>query len=361
MKDSNTEIVVGSDVTTIRNSARLTGIQRVIVETHKHLQDLFENTDFKLRPFDESKRPSNEFLQNNRLREDTVLSGENIPLKDTNIYLNLGHIGPIDIKSFLQLKREGRLKSIFMIHDIIPITNPEWFPAADGKTTMRRYLQTALAVADVIVVPSEHVKREISNLGWKTSARIEVIHLGVYDQNLPIEEFKGDEPSLVCVGTVEPRKGHNDLIDAFDELLESGVKTKLHIVGIYGWGAEAVAQRITEHQEFNRRLFWHRNLNDQDVLQIYKESKFAIMASFAEGFGLPLEEAIAHKRIVVARNIDVFRERENENIIYFDEKNKLSEVLKKNWQRDWKTPQFKNVRGMKDFSRDIFQLIQELV
>ena len=98
-----------------------------------------------------------------------------------------------------------------------------------------------------------------------------------------------------------------------------------------------MAQRIRQHQELGKRLFWLFGISDEYLEKIYQSSTCLIAASENEGFGLPLIEAAQHKLPIIARDIPVFREVSGEYAYYFSgnvPENLASTILK--WQSLYK-------------------------
>ncbi|MBU9398477.1 glycosyltransferase family 4 protein [Burkholderia multivorans] len=123
--------------------------------------------------------------------------------------------------------------------------------------------------------------------------------------------------SFLMVGTLEPRKGHTQVLDAFEQLWESGVDANLVIVGKQGWMMDNLANRLRSHAERDRRLFWLESISDEFLEKVYGASGCLIAASTGEGFGLPLIEAAQHGVPILARDLPVFREVAGEHASYF--------------------------------------------
>ena len=128
------------------------------------------------------------------------------------------------------------------------------------------------------------------------------------------------------VGTIEPRKGYLQTLEAFDELWHEGAEVNLIIVGHEGWKSlpnelrrdiPKTVAKLRNHPQLNRRLFWLEGISDEYLEKIYAASTCLIAASYGEGFGLPLIEAAQHKLPIIARDIPVFREVAGEHAFFF--------------------------------------------
>tara|TARA_Y100001968_G_C19227952_1_gene653017 strand:- start:339 stop:911 length:573 start_codon:yes stop_codon:yes gene_type:complete len=124
--------------------------------------------------------------------------------------------------------------------------------------------------------------------------------------------------TFLMVGTLEPRKGHEQVVSAFDKLWSNGSDARLVIVGKQGWLVEGLVDRLRSHQELGNRLFWVEGASDEFLEKVYQASTCLIAASYGEGFGLPLIEAAQHKLPIIARDIPVFREVAGKHAYYFD-------------------------------------------
>src|SRR5262249_6327442 len=106
-------------------------------------------------------------------------------------------------------------------------------------------------------------------------------------------------PSFLMVGTIEPRKGYLEVLEAFTQLLRQGLEINLVMVGKEGWRAlpDDMRRTIPEtirmlrgHPELGKRLFWLEGISDEYLEKVYAAGACLIAASYGEGFGLPLIE-----------------------------------------------------------------------
>jgi glycosyltransferase involved in cell wall biosynthesis len=119
------------------------------------------------------------------------------------------------------------------------------------------------------------------------------------------------------VGTVEPRKGQRQALDAMELLWKKGVDANLVIVGKQGWMVDELAERLAAHPEKDCRLFWLPGVSDEMLLELYRRASALLAPSEGEGFGLPLIEAAQHGIPIIARDLPVFREVAGEHAEYF--------------------------------------------
>jgi glycosyltransferase involved in cell wall biosynthesis len=221
----------------------------------------------------------------------------------------------------------------FLVHDLLPSQRPDWF---SPNTVLRHriWLDTLAALADGFLCNSEQTKAdllaEMDRYGLSPrDYRTTVLPMG-HDINQARHDRGSRDPVLanritalavqpffLKVGTLEPRKGHIDLIRAFDLLWARGLEQKLVFIGRLGWRVDALRDAILGHPEFGQRLIWLDDVDDADLIEAFRLSEGVIVASHAEGFGLPLIEALGRGKPVLARDIPVFRAHENLGVRYF--------------------------------------------
>jgi glycosyltransferase involved in cell wall biosynthesis len=233
----------------------------------------------------------------------------------------------------LALRRKG-VKIWFTVYDLLPLLRPDCFPFGAQKY-YGDFIDTISLVADGIVTISRAVADELADwLAQRPSRRLAPLklahfHLGAdIDASAPsrglpdnaartLQAMEG-VPTLLMVGTLEPRKGQAQALAACDLLWAKGVRVNLVIVGKNGWLVDALAERLQSHPERERQLFWFNGVSDEMLLQLYEHSSALLAASEGEGFGLPLIEAAQKSLPIIARGIPVFREVAGDHAFYFD-------------------------------------------
>ncbi len=236
-------------------------------------------------------------------------------------------------RAFYQALRRQGVRVEFVVYDLLCVLMPQYFVpgAADGFTP---WLEV-VAESDGAVCISQSVAGELDDWVGKNSPErqrpfnIDWFHLGAeFDHSHPTKGLPLDaeftlarlqsRPTFLMVGTLEPRKGHAQVLDAFEQLWQSGADVNLVVVGKQGWMVEQLVGRLHAHPERDKRLFWLEGISDEYLEKVYAASTCLIAASYGEGFGLPLIEAAQHKLPIIARDIAVFREVAGEHAWYFD-------------------------------------------
>lgn len=351
----NRTINVGSDVSIVSGLNYATGVQRVLVETHVHLHKIFSDLKFDIRGINLSG--GKRFKSNDYLLKDPMLSPPFFNFDEVDLILSFDGNNGYTARELA--KGQHRPVIVSLAHDILPITHPQYFEELhlDFKVYFLRMLQ----MSDYIICTSEATLKSILTLGWKTQAKYLVIPLGTFEIAPTQLQIKSSILSLLAINTIEPRKGYEEILDAFDELILKGFNVELNIVGRYGWNSLDVKSRIETHPLLGEKLFWHQGISDEKVSELHRKSEIALVASRAEGFGFTLEEGLARGRKVIARNIAVFRERINPNLYFFEGGGKelASKILEVS-RIPWNPEGVSQIRTMKDFAEDVAQLIREI-
>lgn len=233
-----------------------------------------------------------------------------------------------------------------LVYDLLPVRMPDVFPQSSSFHHGRwlRAISTfdgAICISKAVAVDLAEWQAEASS-DWtnRRSFRANWFHLGADLANsapsrgLPnnaewvLHQLRGRR-SFLLVGTIEPRKGYLQTIEAFSEVLGEGTDINLVIVGKEGWNGipddmrrdiPQTVDHLRTHPELNKRLFWLEGISDEYLEKVYAACTCLIAASYGEGFGLPLIEAAQHKLPIIARDIPVFREVAGEHAYYFNGK-----------------------------------------
>lgn len=279
---------------------------------------------------------------------------------------------------FSELKARG-VKLYATLFDLLPVQMPQYFPPGASETfeswlNVISYFNGAFSI-------SESTKRDFQN--WlkvnhnlRRDFDIHVVPMGV-DEIKQKEvgaairpNFKTilEKPYFLMVGTIEPRKGHAQVIEAF-ELLSHKDTFNLIVVGQEGWkglpdserrSLPAIVDKLHSHNKKKSNISWLNDVNDQELAIMYSNSRALIAASEGEGFGLPLIEAMRHGCPLIARDIDVFRD-VSEGYADFFKNDLLPEILAE-YLVNWIAPEVGNrrrpeIKSWKDTANAILSVI----
>jgi glycosyltransferase involved in cell wall biosynthesis len=229
-----------------------------------------------------------------------------------------------------------------VVHDILPLMLPEYFPDAVGDKIIGKWVRE-LARHNGAICVSKTVAEQLE--GWITHNEITTNKLfrygwfhhgsdiagsvptrGIPDSASKVFAAMAHRPAALMVGTLEPRKGHAQALAAFEELWAKGRDLNLVIVGKQGWRIDGFANLIRSHAEYGSRLFWLEGISDEYLEKLYSQAAFLLGASEGEGFGLPLIEAARAGLPLLVRDLPVFREVAGPAAQYFANSRNSSDI-----------------------------------
>ncbi len=233
-------------------------------------------------------------------------------------YVNVSHTD-FDLPQHTQWVQRHGLRAVYLIHDLIPITHPEFSrPHAVNRHLGR--VRLALSGGAAIVVTSHAVADELADF----AAREELprpsplvaplggealLRLHAQRRAAPASP---DSPSghFLTVGTIEPRKNHRLLIEVWRDLVirHGAAAPKLVIAGQKGPMTGDILEPILHDPRLAKRIEWRKSVSDAELAGLMASARAVLLPSLAEGFGLPLVEALAMSVPVIASDIPVFRE-----------------------------------------------------
>ena len=243
------------------------------------------------------------------------------PIPPGAVYLNVAQYMAQHGTFFRWLRERDDMKAVFFVHDLIPLDFPEYW-AAGYKALFSRRIDTIFAHAKAILVASEDVRSRISfEMKQRRAGTIPVFASALPTELRPAwsGETVPDIPYFVVLGTIEPRKNHHLVLNVWRRLAaRGGILPKLLILGRRGWRNTHVVDMIERCEGLRGHVLEVSNLSSPAVDQILSHARALLMPSFAEGFGLPVVEALRAGTPVIASDIPVFREVSQGKAIFRD-------------------------------------------
>ena len=217
---------------------------------------------------------------------------------------------------FDELKKAGG-KVFVRVYDLLPLTHPEFFPYHAGELHLR-WCELLKDIDATLLAISSRVESDLKTYGFsKTKTLSLASHFKEYKK-----ADKASEPTFICVGTIEERKGIKAICLAFERLALIGANAKLIIVGRMGRVDDDFRTFLEQGEHEN--IIYKGFCSDDELAELYATSHALIAASYDEGFGLPLIESGLP---VIARDIEVFREVLGDNALYFKDNLELMNIL----------------------------------
>jgi glycosyltransferase involved in cell wall biosynthesis len=227
------------------------------------------------------------------------------------LYLNVSHTD-YDLERHLDWVAGSGVRPVYLVHDLIPIEHPHWTTPHKTRRHAGR-VRSALAAASGIIANSHATARALRAYAQGHGIIAPPIlgaPLGMPELPPVPPGFGGPRPTFVCIGTIEGRKNHMLLLDVWQRLIARHGEgaPRLVLIGRWGVGAEAVRRRYRADPLFHRFVTIHNDCSDEEIAQHLRGACALLAPSQAEGFGLPLVEALGLGVPVIASDLAPFRE-----------------------------------------------------
>ncbi len=208
-------------------------------------------------------------------------------------------------------KRRLGATFVCFIHDLIPIELPEYGRPLEAAKHVRR-METATRLADAFVVNSAATGEALRPFMRRAGRDVPLLvaPLGVHRTAPRAAPPPDPEPYFVYVGTIEPRKNHLLLFNIWRRMVETGQPRipKLILVGQRGWENEMVLDVLERSAALRPHIREFNALPDGDVASLVAGARALLLPSFAEGYGLPVAEALAAGTPVLCSDLPALRE-----------------------------------------------------
>jgi len=228
-----------------------------------------------------------------------------LPLKLNSEKLDIVHF-PDHILPIIKVKA----KTVITVHDLAFVMHPECY--SYFKRNYKRFLAPrSLKRADKIIAVSNNTKRDIINIYNIPDNKIEVIYNGISDYYKQLNLAKKAKEELkrqyqinfnkvvLFVGTIEPRKNLDGLLNAFEKIIESHKDIGLVISGKAGWLSEGLLKKMN----MAKNVMYLGHAKKNKLLDLYNIADLFVYPSFYEGFGFPPLEAMACGCPVISSNV----------------------------------------------------------
>lgn len=227
------------------------------------------------------------------------------------VLFNTGHSG-LDRTDYAERVSRRSLKPVFFLHDLIPISHPEYCRPGEAERHHRR-LETMLSVGKGLIVNSVATRDEL--VAYAATRGLAVPPCAVASlapARLP-EPYRSralEKPYFVVLGTIEPRKNHSLLLHLWRQLVaELGeAAPQLVVIGQRGWECEQVVDLLDRCAALKGHVTELPRCDDRELATWLRHAQALLFPSFIEGFGMPLVEALMLGVPVIASEMLVFRE-----------------------------------------------------
>ena len=227
------------------------------------------------------------------------------------IYLNIGHTG-LNSNGFRDWADRSHVRPVYLVHDLIPLTHPQFCrpgEASKHRERMRTVLETAAGVIGNSQATLDELAQFAASEGLSNPPAL-AAWLGSDPLSPPDPAEAPDRPTFVTLGTIEARKNHLLLLHVWSHLVDrlGDQAPQLLIIGQRGWEAQAVFDILDRSEKLRGHVVELNECSDEELGRHLGSARALLFPSLAEGYGLPLIEALQAGTPVLANDLPIFRE-----------------------------------------------------
>lgn len=219
-----------------------------------------------------------------------------------------------------QAPKVAPAKLVYTIYDLCWWTHPEYTTEANRLNCQEGVLG-AIETADAFIFISRHSYDDFNQIFPnhldKTGKKAIVIPLA---SRYPLREVAPSAPCgyWLAVGTLEPRKNYDHILDAYQRYLKkTHHRLPLHISGGSGWLSADIHHRMQRLQQ-DGMVVYHGYSSDSQLLDLYRNAFGFLFPSWYEGFGLPVLEAMTQGCPVICSRTSSLPEVGGDAALYVD-------------------------------------------
>ena len=238
-----------------------------------------------------------------------------------------------DLRSIWSLKQSFAFRYCAVVYDLIPLSFPH-FVTPGYDSFLGDYLGELIWVADCAMCISNAARVDWTQFSASFGVDTIPSHVFSLGCDLPVslkptvlpEALRGKRFGLF-VSTIEPRKNHRVLYDAWDRCIRSGTvdpeRDRLVFVGRVGWAVDDLLREISANPATRDTIVILNQVTDDLLGLLYRECAFVAFPSFAEGYGLPVAEALAYGKPTLSSDAGSLSEVGNGLVLRIDPKDTL--------------------------------------
>ena len=242
-------------------------------------------------------------------------------LPSRSAYINASQFPLWVASSFEWLERRRDISALFFIHDLLPVLMPEYFREAEFERHRKR-LRNFARFGSAAIVTTKTVAADLT----AHMAALGRHDVPIFQAPTPIaatftaprgvDTRLGGIPFFLFCSTIEPRKNHLMILWVWRALVARLGKTapKLVLVGARGWHYDAIIDLIERSPALRESVIEVGGLSTPGLKRLIDNARAVLMPTFGEGYGLPVQEALAAGAPVIASDIPVFREIEADKL-----------------------------------------------
>jgi glycosyltransferase involved in cell wall biosynthesis len=236
---------------------------------------------------------------------------------------------PWDTMTFIEDLKIQRINTSFkivnLIYDMIPIYMPHLFGYPLPKNYIK-YMFDAISISDRVMAISKNTKNDVitfCNDQQLPCPEIDIIKLGVNNigmkpSKIPSMFSLNSGEYILCVSTIEIRKNHQILYNAYREAVKNNILLpKLVICGGKGWYTGDIIHEFNNDPLINDVVKIIESPNDEELLWLYDNCIYSIYPSVYEGWGLPIAESLSRGKLCISSDTSSMPEVAGDLVDYF--------------------------------------------
>jgi len=262
-------------------------------------------------------------------------------------------------KSFYSLRKEKGVKVVTCCYDLIPVLYPQYCVGEVANIFTSYFLDIADG-SDLILCISKQSEKDLVGLLQKTGGALPATQVFPLGDTVPrssgenisdaVKALSGTR-FILFVSSIERRKNHEVLYKAYHLLCEAGHQDnlpKLVFVGMQGWGVADLMSDIKLDPITRGMILQFNHVTDDELYSLYQSSLFCVFPSFYEGWGLPVAEALAMGKVVIASSQGSLPEVGGDLVLYVDPwsaREWADALLKMSTDDTWREVWERKIRG----------------
>ena len=217
---------------------------------------------------------------------------------DWLLVLGAPWIAPGMASAVSALAARHQLRVALLVHDLLPATDPQWFGDAQGVAA-RRDMETLIGTANLLFAVSNEVAHQVRK---QTARPVHSVSPAdpLFPRSAPRTAAGSKEQIVLTVGTLHPRKNLAALVRIWDQWIQSSEQDRsaadgpprLIIAGRRHPQDAALFDALASHPRTRSRISLVHTADDAQLAELYATARFLVMPSLAEGWGMPVREAL---------------------------------------------------------------------
>jgi glycosyltransferase involved in cell wall biosynthesis len=270
-----------------------------------------------------------------RMTHDDYLNYPKIKAKEGDILLVIDAYWSFETIGWLPYFQSKGNKIFCVLYDFIPSNYPEFFTKSTTDNFESKTIEL-LKASSLAFCISRRTFSDAKKFMQKTGVDCPLEIFNISPRSDLVELDYGEKytvsintPYFLQVGTIEPRRNTKRVLEEFKKIWDSGNQSGLLLVGKQGENSDEIITVINSLIADGYPLIWKADVDDYELAAYYLSAEAVIVASFAEGYGLPVAEGLLLGRPVIANNLEVFHEVADNCPSYFniDEEGELANLI----------------------------------